>query len=305
MRVMVITESAFGNTRRVAERLADGARAEGASVEVVSAVDAPAHVPEGTDLVVLAAPTHNRGLPSEASRRQAAQRGGNGVGPGVREWIERAEAGADVQVLCVSTVVAFRGMAGSAARAAAKQVSRRGFGRVQVADFKVAGTPPVLVEGEEARADATGRAVVRGEALPQPAAEAATAAPERARRSLWRRWWVWLLAIVVVATTVWLLLPDSLVGDRDKLTITYSAENQQRLDSVQVTRTQLAAADGSTGQVWIAVDGVVYDLSGIEAWADGEHHGVRAGTDATEQFVSSPHGASTLENAPVVGRLVE
>ncbi len=309
VKVIVITESAFGNTRAVAERLAAGAREAGASVEVLAAAEAPDRVPEGTDLIVLAAPTHNLGRPSAASRRQAVERGGAAVETGVREWIERAEPAAGVPVLCVSTVVSFGRMLGSAARAAAKKLGRR-FGPVQVSDFRVTGTPPVLVDGEAERAEATGRAIVRGEPLPPPSGAAvaapAVAVPPRVRRPCWRRWWTWtaVLALgLVAATTYALLSPNPMVGDRGKLAITYSAENQQRLDTVTVTRAELAAANGTNGRVWIAVDGVVYDLSGVEAWADGEHHGVRAGTDATEQFVGSPHGASKLQRVPVVGRL--
>lgn len=54
------------------------------------------------------------------------------------------------------------------------------------------------------------------------------------------------------------------------------------------------------------MNGVVYDVSGYRGWAkDGRHHGIDAGTDATEQFVKSAHARAKLEGMPVVGRLAD
>ena len=49
----------------------------------------------------------------------------------------------------------------------------------------------------------------------------------------------------------------------------------------------------------MAIDGVVYDMSGFPSWLHGLHHGVRAGTDATDTFVRSGHGSNILEKMPV------
>ena len=54
---------------------------------------------------------------------------------------------------------------------------------------------------------------------------------------------------------------------------------------------------------YVSVNGIVYDLSSVEAWAGGAHFGVSAGSDATETFMTC-HGASkTLDNLPKVGIL--
>lgn len=120
----------------------------------------------------------------------------------------------------------------------------------------------------------------------------------------------WLIALIVVAvlavaTAAFLLLapkpPE--VGDRAKLDVVFTVEEQQRLDTVPITPAQLAEATCDDGRnCWIAVDGVVYDISVFPAWARGAHHGVRAGTDATEKFVNSGHAKAYLEKMPVVGR---
>lgn len=73
------------------------------------------------------------------------------------------------------------------------------------------------------------------------------------------------------------------------------------------TAAELAAYTGRDGNpAYIAVDGIVYDVSASPLWADGEHAGAyQAGYDYSGQIRSeSPHGISVLENMPVVGRLV-
>ncbi|MDO5698645.1 MAG: cytochrome b5 domain-containing protein [Dermatophilus congolensis] len=88
------------------------------------------------------------------------------------------------------------------------------------------------------------------------------------------------------------------------MTRSFSAEAQRTLDTVRVTPTQLREADCVDGhKCWIAVNGVVYDIAGSSKWNSGQHYGVTAGTDATEQFVDSGHAAAKLNDLPVVGTL--
>lgn len=68
---------------------------------------------------------------------------------------------------------------------------------------------------------------------------------------------------------------------------------------------ELAEYDGKDGSpAYIAVDGVVYDVSDSDMWNEGEHNGFEAGKDLTDGlFDESPHGDSVLDRLTVVGTL--
>ncbi len=77
-------------------------------------------------------------------------------------------------------------------------------------------------------------------------------------------------------------------------------------DSVRVfTVKELATFDGRDGRpAYIAVDGVVYDVSNARGWKKGKHEGNTAGKDVTAAIKkSSPHGTKVLKKNPVVGAL--
>jgi predicted heme/steroid binding protein len=74
----------------------------------------------------------------------------------------------------------------------------------------------------------------------------------------------------------------------------------------QFTIEQLAKFNGKNGNpAYVAVDSVVYDVTKVKAWKNGEHkRGLKAGNDLSQQILKSPHGKKVLKNLPVVGRLV-
>lgn len=69
--------------------------------------------------------------------------------------------------------------------------------------------------------------------------------------------------------------------------------------------TDLEQYNGKDGNpAYVAIDGVVYDVTNVKEWKDGEHQGIlEAGKDLTEKLKDSPHGSSVLEKLPVVGKL--
>ncbi|PEG97319.1 cytochrome B5 [Lactobacillus sp. UMNPBX9] len=70
------------------------------------------------------------------------------------------------------------------------------------------------------------------------------------------------------------------------------------------TLDELKNYDGKEGRkAYIAVDGVVYDVTNVAAWQGGTHHGNNAGNDVSSRIVKAPHGKSTLEKLEVVGKL--
>ncbi|MCH5464638.1 cytochrome b5 domain-containing protein [Levilactobacillus tujiorum] len=70
------------------------------------------------------------------------------------------------------------------------------------------------------------------------------------------------------------------------------------------SKSELVKFDGQQGQpAYVAIDGVVYDVSGVEAWAGGKHHGNLAGQELTSVIDGqSPHGRKVLTKLPVVGK---
>ena len=74
-----------------------------------------------------------------------------------------------------------------------------------------------------------------------------------------------------------------------------------------MTRDELAKYNGQAGQpAYVAVEGVIYDVSAKPAWQGGRHHGNLAGQDLTDVLLEkSPHGKRVLKDLPVVGRLAE
>ena len=67
---------------------------------------------------------------------------------------------------------------------------------------------------------------------------------------------------------------------------------------------ELAQYNGENGNpAYIAVDGVVYDVTDVPQWKNGSHFGrFQAGADLTEEIKTvSPHGVSKLDGLPVVG----
>jgi len=97
MRIVVVYESIFGNTHRIAAAIERGAR-DHASTRLVSVGDRAAEDVAAADIVVLGAPTHAFSLSTPASRHQAvvwtrdperdlALDAGEPV-TGIREWLD-------------------------------------------------------------------------------------------------------------------------------------------------------------------------------------------------------------------------
>jgi hypothetical protein len=98
MRAIVIYESMYGNTRQIAEAIAEGLSGA-ADVEVVPITKLTPDQLPGAGLIVVGGPTHMLGLSGPGSRRMAvsaASKPGSGLsveegadGPGLREWLTK------------------------------------------------------------------------------------------------------------------------------------------------------------------------------------------------------------------------
>ena len=90
MGALVIYESMFGNTKRVAEAIAAGI-GERLAVEVLEVSHAPLTIDPGVDLLVVGGPTHMHGMTSPKTRAAAAERTSDPLlspAIGMREWLE-------------------------------------------------------------------------------------------------------------------------------------------------------------------------------------------------------------------------
>ncbi|HBX80179.1 MAG TPA: flavodoxin/nitric oxide synthase [Propionibacteriaceae bacterium] len=157
MKVLLVVESMFGNTAAVAQAIAAGLRGASAEVELVAADHAPN--PAGADLVLVGAPTHNLGLPTPKSREIAASQGAEVPACGVAEWLASLGRFDRRNVASFDTAVPSV-FSGSAAKQIVQRARRLGATIVDRQSFRVAGSPPVLADGELARAEGWGRDLV-------------------------------------------------------------------------------------------------------------------------------------------------
>lgn len=175
MRALVVYESMFGNTRAIANAIAEGL-ATRMEVETVEVGAAPMTVPDSVDLVVVGGPTHAHGMTKPESRADSARRAGDRLvsrGSGVREWLA-ALRGGSARVAAVGFDTRIKGpgfLWGSAARGVDKELHRLGFRVVMGPESFLVGGPtgPLfdrLEEGEVDRARSWGEAIAAR--LPAP-----------------------------------------------------------------------------------------------------------------------------------------
>ncbi|NUT34378.1 MAG: flavodoxin family protein [Hamadaea sp.] len=165
MSALVVYESMFGNTRAVAQAVADGLAAAG-EVTICEVSAAPPDLPETVDLLVLGGPTHAHGLSRPQSREAAKKETpqhlvSNGIG--IREWLAALPKPApSVRVAAFDTRFAKpRWITGSAAATITKLARRAGLSvPTEPESFFVDHTLGPLQDGETARARRWGASLI-------------------------------------------------------------------------------------------------------------------------------------------------
>ena len=165
MKTVVIYESMYGNTHRVADAIAAGvmeaAGTKAAEAVVVAAGGVTADVLDGADLVVVGAPTHVHSLPSATTRKgavaDAPKKGleleADAAGAGVRDWLSGVDAFACRRAAAFDTRVdASALLTGRASKAIASRLRAHGFTLVAEPESFLVDRSTHLVEGELERA---------------------------------------------------------------------------------------------------------------------------------------------------------
>lgn len=159
---LVIVESWFGNTRAIADAIGQGLSQHGGRVQLIDVEDAPVEVPADVDLVVLGAPTHDRGLSTAATRQKAVEAGAEHGATGAQEWVDTVQLRDGVKVAVFDTVTSKSWFSGSAAKAAARILTRRGLTpAVQTQSFTVSGLKGPLCPGQAEAAQSWGQHLAR------------------------------------------------------------------------------------------------------------------------------------------------
>ncbi|MFJ9846631.1 flavodoxin family protein [Kitasatospora sp. NPDC101155] len=177
MHTVIVYESMYGNTREIAEAIAEGVHQADpeAAVDCMPVAEVDAALTRSADLLVVGGPTHLRGMSSGLSRRMAAvsenRKEGHedaaaearetAEGPGLRSWfhdLPKTEPG--TYAAAFDTRVATPG-AGGAAEGIAHRLSSHHYDVVAEPEgFIVESTDGPLRTGELDRARAWGAGLV-------------------------------------------------------------------------------------------------------------------------------------------------
>jgi hypothetical protein len=175
MKAIVVYESVFENTRKIAEAVADGARAR-AEVRVHTATEATPDVLSEAQLVVVGGPTHVHGMTSSRSRQMAMdvaakkdeESDPSAEGPGLRTWFHEVPKVKGTMGAAFDTRLPGSALkTGSAAKGIARRLRQRGYELVaEPESFIVEDAEGPLAEGELERAQAWGTSLVQSVKAP-------------------------------------------------------------------------------------------------------------------------------------------
>jgi predicted heme/steroid binding protein len=75
--------------------------------------------------------------------------------------------------------------------------------------------------------------------------------------------------------------------------------------SKKYTKSQLALRNGQDrDEIWVAFQGIIYDVGASRLWRNGKHYEHWAGQDLTLELQNAPHTAKVFEKFEVIGELI-
>lgn len=167
MRVAVVYESLYGNTRRLAEAIADGL-GDAAEVSLVNVREPSPALLADLDLLVAGGPTHVHGMSSRRTRKGAADDAGKRhhtapdvEGTPLRDWLDGLPQVNGLRAAAFDTRLDKpKFLVGTAAKGVARRLHEQGYEVVGEESFLVGGTEGPLLPDEIARARAWGQTLV-------------------------------------------------------------------------------------------------------------------------------------------------
>lgn len=165
MKLVVVYESMFGNTKMIAEAIAEGLGRAG-EVTLGSVDDLSPEAVGDAGLLVAGGPTHGHGMARPNAHQTMARDGSYAkYGPvlageeSLRGWLERLPAGRAAAAAFDTRFDKPRWLTGSAATRIAQRLRRKGYSVVGIESFFVQTAGGPLADGERQRAVAWGRAL--------------------------------------------------------------------------------------------------------------------------------------------------
>jgi hypothetical protein len=166
MHAVIVYESMFGNTRSIAEAIAEGL-GPSVDVRVVRVADADATILEGADLLVVGGPTHAWSMSKPNTRKGApdyVRRPGSDLvlepgansGPGLGEWLDALDQPSVKAAVFDTRFKAPAVLTGRASKGIEKKLSSHGLMMVVTPESFLVNKKNHLLPGEIDRARAWG-----------------------------------------------------------------------------------------------------------------------------------------------------
>ena len=71
------------------------------------------------------------------------------------------------------------------------------------------------------------------------------------------------------------------------------------------TKSQLALRNGQDrDEIWVAFQGIIYDVGASRLWRNGKHYEHWAGQDLSKELKDAPHTDKVFEKFSIVGELI-
>jgi sulfite reductase alpha subunit-like flavoprotein len=178
MDAVVLYESWFGNTRRVAERIAEGLRAADVQAQVCRIDQVDSNAVDTADLIVIGGPTHAHSISNAATRIEARHWAEDPdkqltldtdpSTPGLREWLEAAGPSARRFAAFSTRADLAELLSGSAAHSIRRRLHKKGWTVFSPDESFIVPVSGDVVEEQLQRAESWGRLL--GSELRVPAA---------------------------------------------------------------------------------------------------------------------------------------